>query len=270
MVDYSLTSGCPLQSSSLDLSSLKLVSGNSQKVKDIKLATGYEPEWVQFEPDELQASKEFDSLRLQGEGNYALIAQRSALQKFHLMVDRLGKEVAPGYTVVDSTLWAPWFNGLPGLNAAQIFASTEMSDGSFLRSDAMLQVFCERSRKSMDRRVVWIETAVTAELDESRALLPRIRQAVGLCFVTDAPYASGNGMWPITCPHPIRLAALRGNSEAVEDLSAISDTKWELPKKAQELGLLVSFSELSDRSVVVKSSPRGDLFVNWQREGSIE
>jgi hypothetical protein len=242
--------------------SLLIVSGNREKIEDIKLATNtLSVKWVHFEPTELQASKELDSLRLQGETNYPQIAKLSALQKFELIKRDLA-ELSHGYTIVDSTLWVPCLDGLPGLNTAQIFASYKMPDGSIKRSDAMLSMYCRAALDGEDRRVYWIETAVTAELSDDGNITPRIRQQIGLCFMTRAPYESGVGMWPITCPNPLRLAAFRKNEEALAELSSIEDTKWELPERAERLGLLASFAEL-EREERVMSSPRGELFAGW-------
>jgi hypothetical protein len=196
-----------------------------------------------------------------GEEHYPAIARESAIQKFDLIQKRR-PSILHGDTIVDSTLWLPWLDGLPGLNAAQIFSTIELLDGSIKRSEAMLKITCDQARAHQDRRVFWIETAVTAECHPEGAVIPKVRQRIGLCFVPETPYPEGSGMWPITCPNPVRLAELRGDTGAVRRLSQIEDKKWELPQAAVEMGLLIPFAALQ-REEAVRSSPRGELFSSW-------
>jgi hypothetical protein len=241
---------------------LSIISSNRQKVSDIEQIVGVgRISWRQYEPPEYQASKEFDRLRLSGAEHYPYIARESALQKFELIRKDLG-DVEPGATIVDSSLWQVAFHGLPGLNAAQMYASLELADGVVRRSEEVLEVTCSLARTKCDRRVYWIETAVTAEVGDDGNIQPKVRQQVGLCFIPDQPWPTGCGMWPITCPNPVRLAAVRGDIEAVSELSAISDTKYEMPRRAAEMGLLVPFAALGDDERV-SSSPRGELFTRW-------
>lgn len=243
---------------------LTIISSSPQKVQDISVVVGGENvSWVQYEPQEFQASKELDRLRMMGEENYPGVAYASALQKFDL-IQKGRPSLSHGDTIVDSTLWLPWCDGLPGLNAAQLFASCEMPDGTVKRSESMLKFTCEEAKANRDKRVFWIETAVTAECQPDGEIFPRVRQRIGLCFVPDDPYVEGAGMWSITCPNPVRLAELRGDSEAVRELSGVEDVKWALPQRAAEMGLLVPFAALP-REEAVKSSPRGDLFSSWVR-----
>jgi hypothetical protein len=243
------------------LAPFSIISSNRQKVHDIELIVGWPVAWVHHEPLEYQASKEFDRLRLGGVENYPDVARASALQKFELILRELGS-IEPGATIVDSSLWQPAFHGLPGLNAAQMYASVEQPDGTLQRSEQALVMACKIAYSDRDSRVYWIETAVTAEVGDDGRIQPKVRQQIGLCYVPEQPWRTGCGMWPITCPHPVRLASMRGNEEAARELSAISDTKYELPLRASEMGLLVPFAALSDYERVC-SSPRGDLFARW-------
>jgi len=258
-----------------DLSSLSVVSGNREKIEDIKLATGLTSlPWVRFEPREEQENKQLLALRLKGEEFYSEVAQRSALQKFRLMQETLGQGVQPGYTVVDSTLWAPWFNGLPGLNAANYFASYTEADGNVIRSEAVLDHFCKASADAKNRRVVWIETAVTAVLDENGETAPRVRQKFDICFTSIVPYHKGSTMWPITCPNPKIVATALGRMDHLRELEQIEDVNWELPARANELGLLMSYAELVDKKIIDRKNlitrcPRGELFRNWDSPGVV-
>jgi len=237
---------------------LKIVSSNEQKFSDVVLAYGRKDvSWVQFEPQEFQASKRCDQLRMLGKEYYPEIARDSALEKFQLI--RASLSIEPGLTTMDSSLWQEALAGLPGLNAAQMYASVTLPDGKLRRSEAMLASACEVALRMRDRRVYWIETAVTAELGESGAIVPRVRQAMGVCFVPRNPAPTGSGMWSITCPHPVRLAEVRGDAAAVRHLQGIADQKVDLPEAAEKLGLLVPFANLSDEERVL-SSPRGALF----------
>jgi len=240
---------------------LTIISSSPQKIRDISVVVGDENvSWKRHDTEELQASRRLDDLRMQGEHNYAEVARVSALQKFEQT--QRGFALVHGDTIVDSTLWLPWWDGLPGLNAAQMFATCRRPDGTVKRSEHMLELTCAGAKTHKDARVIWIETAVTAELQPDGQLAPRVLQRIGLCFVPEKPYSEGAGMWPITCPHPVRLAELRGDTAAVLELSLIEDSKWKLPQRAAEMGLLVPFASLT-REESVKSSPRGDLFSSW-------
>jgi hypothetical protein len=245
--------------------SLRVISKNPQKFRDIKLATtSLSVTWKEFEPSEYQASNRLNDLRLQGESKYPQVARESALQKFDLITKDL-PELQPGDTIVDSTLWMPCLDGLPGLNAAQTFASARMPDGTLNRSEAALQMHCKAAQEARDRRVYWIETAVTAELQQDGRIGPRVRQSIDICYITETPHPKGTGMWPITCANPLKVAAMRRDFFALEELQLIQDTKWELPSRAAKLGGLMCFAELS-RAEVVQSSPRGELFRLWQEK----
>jgi hypothetical protein len=241
---------------------INIISSSPQKWRDIITVVGQDKvSWTHHEPEELQASKELDRLRMLGEDHYAYIARESALQKFGL-IQKSRDVILQGDTIVDSTLWIPWWDGLPGLNAAQMYATIDLPDGTVKRSEETLRITCAKAAEHQDRRVYWIETAVTAECQEDGSIAPKVRQRVGLCFVPETPYVTGPGMWPITCPHPIRLAEARGNAEAVTALSRIQDSKWEFPQAAAKMGLLVPYAALQ-REEAIRTSPRGELFSSW-------
>jgi hypothetical protein len=259
---------------------LKIISSNPQKANDIALVLGEKNvSWCQYEPKEYQATKRHDELRLLGPRFYSQIARESALEKYDLIKREFGA-LYPGHTILDSSLWQVSLDGLPGLNAAQMFATGGVIDadslrahdvkGRLMRSEMMLKVACQAALDARDRRIYWIETAVTAELSMSGEVVPAVRQRVGLCFTPRSPWHEGSGMWPITCPNPIKFAELRGDKRAVKQLSTISDSKWELPKRAEKISMLVPFADMSDDERVL-SSPRGDLCADLaQRDSCID
>lgn len=247
---------------------LKIISSNPQKANDIALVLGEQNvSWCQYEPKEYQATKRHDQLRLLGPRFYSQIARESALEKYELIKREFGA-LSPGHTILDSSLWQVSLDGLPGLNAAQMFATGGVVDGDALsaqdvkkrlmRSEAMLKLACQAALNARDRRIYWIETAVTAELSMIGEVVPAVRQRISVCFTPSSPWHEGSGMWPITCPNPIKLAELKGDKRSVKRLGIISDSKWELPQRAEKIGILIPFADMSDDERVL-SSPRGDL-----------
>jgi hypothetical protein len=251
---------------------LTIISSNRQKADDMALVLGSDNvSWHRYEPKEYQASKEHDKLRLLGRQYYAKIARESAMEKFDLIRRDL-PQLQPGYTIVDSSLWQPSFDGLPGLNAAQMYATCEIIETSKgkqggqgaaeRRSDKMLRVACQSAIDDQDRRIYWIETAVTVKRSCDGQLEPVVRQQIGICFTPREPWPSGGGMWPITCPNPIKLAELRADKLAVRHLSKIGRTergvKSKLAEEAEKIGLLVPYAALQ-REEVVPLCPRGWL-----------
>jgi hypothetical protein len=184
------------------------------------------------------------------------IAREVALLHYRELLSRTQRGDRPKdqaqIVVIKNSFFLPCKGGEPATIEHNLWLPSYISDdGSVSRNESKLKEICNSAFSGVQHHAYWITTAIVEDLTAQQNL--QVHQMEKICLIAEKPHRGGEGILPILCPCPIRLAHLQNRSNEVTSLQSIRETsgtdvayKIDLWRQAKGMNLLKSYAELGN------------------------